>query len=287
MAWESGFFNSVNGDRVYNADKFNEIFEGLLSNGVFQNVGGMLKVEPNSGMVIQVDTGRGWFNNHWIRNTSEKLITLEGSDNVLNRYAAIVVRVDESTAVRDVSCTVKYSSFDSSPEKPTMVRSELVNEYCLAYVYIPAKATAIRVVDIEDTRPNTELCGWVTGLVDQLDFNGLYTQFKAMFDEWFNGLVDTLDENTEAMLVNAMPKSVVVTLAANSWTGSEGNYRQTVSVTSMNSTKTVIVQPESDSEAEYTEAEVEAVEQGTNTLTFKAKIQPSSSLNVKVMHTGV
>lgn len=286
MAWESGFFNSVNGDRLYDADKFNEIFEGLLTNGVFQNVGNMLKVEPNEGMVIQVDTGRGWFNNHWVRNSSEKLITLEGSDNVLNRYAAVIVRVDESTAVRDVTCTVKYSAFDSSPVKPTMTRTELVNEYCLAYVFIPAKATAITEENIEDTRPDTELCGWVINLVDHLDFDGLYTQFSAMFNTWFEGLVDTLDENTEAMLVNALPTSTLASLSATGWTGTEGDYTQYATISNMNSTKVVIVKPTKTSAEAYNLAGVECTGQTTNRLLFHAKRIPTEDLTANVSHMG-
>lgn len=279
MAWESGFFNSVNGDRTYNADKFNEIFEGLLSNGVFQNVGDMLAVQPNSGMTIQIATGRGWFSNHWVKNTAIKLLTLEGSDNVLNRYAGIVVKVDKSTSVRDVQVYIKYSDFATNPVRPTMTRNELVNEYCLAYVYIPAKATVITSSNIEDTRPDSELCGWVTGLVEQLDFNTMYTQFKDLFNEWFNQLVDTLDENTEAMLVNALPTSVNITLASDRWSGSAGNYTQDVTVTNMNSTKTVIA------EADY--SDIECVAQSTNNLTFRASVVPSSDIQVKVVHLGV
>ena len=48
MAVTYGFFNSVlvNGmqDRRYNADQMSTYFKGLISDGVYQNVGGGLQV---------------------------------------------------------------------------------------------------------------------------------------------------------------------------------------------------------------------------------------------------
>ena len=202
MAWKSGFFNSVNGDRVYNAQEMNEIFKGLITNGVYEAVGNKLAVQPNSGMTIQIATGRGWFNNHWVTNATEYLTTLEASDVTLNRYAAVCVRVDDNDSVRSAEPYIKYSEYATTPVKPTMERSDKLNEYCLAYIYIKAGASEITGADIEDTRHNTELCGYVRGLIDQIDANTLFTQYEAIFKEWFNNLNDYVDENTEVKLAN-------------------------------------------------------------------------------------
>ena len=59
MSVTYGFFNSVNGDRVYNADQMSEYFNELVSNGVYESVGGALQVVPNTGMNVNVKTGRG------------------------------------------------------------------------------------------------------------------------------------------------------------------------------------------------------------------------------------
>ena len=67
MAWTSGFFNSVNGDRLYNADQMSRLFEGLITDGVYASVGNKMAVQPNSGMTIQIATGRGWFGRHWVK----------------------------------------------------------------------------------------------------------------------------------------------------------------------------------------------------------------------------
>lgn len=288
MAWTYGFFNSINNDRLYNADMMSSIFEGLISDGVYESVGNKLAVSPNSGMVIQIGTGRGWFNKRWVNNDSPYLITLEASDVILNRYAAICIRVDTNDDARTAVPYVKYSDFATTPTKPTMIRTETVKEYCLAYVYIGAKVTNITASVITDTRGNNSLCGWVTGLIEQLSTTTLFEQWEAIFNNWFIGLQEIINENVEATLVNALPTSVKVTLTANGWSqGTDGKYTQNVNVTSMNGTKSVIIQPEAESDSAYSAAEIRCTAQGTGTLTFTAVSKPTTNIIVSVLHMGV
>lgn len=235
MAWTSGFFNSLNGDRMYNADQMSDMFKGLITNGVYESIGKKLAVEPNENMTIQINTGRGWFGGRWVNNDSPFLYTLEESDVVLNRYCAVCIRVDLTESGRTAEPVFKYSELATEPIKPTMERTEKVQEYCLAYVYIKAQATEITAADIEDTRFSTDLCGWVTGLIEQVDTDTLWTQWDALFknmlndcdnqltqfldsntaevtefvdsnttkfNNWFNSLEDLLTENAEANLTN-------------------------------------------------------------------------------------
>lgn len=296
--WTSGFFNSVNGDRAYNAEQMSRIFEGLITDGVYESVGNKLAVQPNGGMAIQIATGRGWFNKHWVNNDSEYLQVLEDSDVLLNRYCAVCIRVDDSDEVRDAVPYFKYSNFATNPVKPTMENSELVKEYCLAYVYIKAGAKAITAADIEDTRADESLCGWVTGLITQISTATLFAQYDAIFKEfmtkettdfnnWFETLQVQLDSNVAATLTNALPVSLTVTLKATDWTLENGIYKQNASVINMNTTKSVIVQPDPNSATAYSSAEVKCVSQSTNTLGFTAVSQPTEDINVSVLHMGV
>ena len=285
--WTSGFFNSVNGDRAYNAQQMSAIFEGLITDGVYASVGDKLAVQPNSGMTIQIASGRGWFARHWVNNDSELLVTLDASDVTLNRYCAVCVRVDESDAVRNAEIYLKYSDYATAPAKPTMTRTETVKEYCLAYVYIRAGAKAITAADIEDTRGNNNLCGWVTGLIEQLSTATLFEQWQAIFADWFVSLQNLINENTETMLVAALPVTVTVTLTTADWVAENGVYKQTVDVIGMNTTKTVVVQPDNESATNYAAAEVKCTAQGNNTLEFTAVSLPTASINVTVLHMGV
>ncbi len=285
--WSSGFFNSVNGDRVYNADQMSGIFEGLITDGVYESVGDKLAVQPNSGMTIQIATGRGWFARRWVNNDAPYMIALEAADVTLSRWAAVCIRVDVTESERKAEPYIKYGEYATTPAKPTITRTEAVKEYCLAYVYIKAGASAITAADIEDTRANTELCGWVTGLIEQLNTTTLWEQWTALFYDWFNNLQDLINENTEAMLVAAMPVSVTVTLAADGWTAENGIYKQSAEVIGMNDTKSVMVQPTDSSVTAYSAAEVTCVAQSTNTLEFTAVSKPTEGVDVNIIHMGV
>lgn len=281
--WTYGFFNSVNGDRRYNAEQMSSIFEGLITDGVFQGQGNKLAVQPAAGMVIQIATGRGWFGQRWIKNDTPYQITLEASDVTLNRYAAVCIRVDASDSVRTAVPVIKYSDYATNPVKPSVERSEYVKEYCLAYVYIPAKATAITAANIEDTRQDKSLCGWVTGLVDQITPETLYNQFTAQFNDWFNGLIDIIDANVETTLVNAMARNTILSLPASGWS----NKSQTVTLTGMTATKSVIVQPNKATASAYSSAGITCTAQDTNTLTFTCDTTPTSEIKIDVTYMGL
>ena len=285
--WESGFFNSVNGDRVYNADQMSSIFEGLITDGVYEAVGDKLAVQPSSGMTIQIASGRGWCNKHWFNNTTPYQMTLEASDVTLNRWCAVCIKVDTTDNVRNAQPTLKYSEFATNPVKPTPTNTATVKELVLAYVYIKAKATEIKFSDITDTRANESVCGWVTGLIEQLNSATMWTQWEALFTEWFEGLQDLLNENTEAVLVSALPVSLTLTLTADGWVSESGVYKQTVTVTGMNDTKSVLASPTATSASTYSASEVRCSGQSTNTLEFMAVSKPSEAISVDVLHMGV
>lgn len=285
--WQYGFFNSINGDRLYNADQMSKIFEGLITDGVYESVGDKLAVQPNSGMTIQIATGRGWFNKRWVDNTTPYAITLEASDVTLNRYAAVCVKVDTSDSVRSAEPYIKYSDFASEPVKPTMEHTETLNEYCLGYVYIGAGVTEITAEHIEDTRGDESLCGWVTGLIEQLSTATLFTQWESMFTNWFNGLKDIINENTETMLVQALPKETVLTLSADGWTEAESGYTQTLTVQGMTSTKTIISQANEETGEAYATANVKCSTQDVDSVTFSAASLPDTDIKVDFCYFGV
>lgn len=290
MAWKSGFFNSVNGDRVYNADQLSAIFEGLITNGVYESVGNKLAVQPNNGMTIQINTGRGWFGQRWVNNDSEYLQTLEAADVLLNRYCAVCVRVDKSDSVRNAEPYFKYSEYATAPVKPTMERTETIQEYCLAYVLIRAGASQITAADIEDTRSNTELCGWVTGLIKQLDATTLFEQYTGIFFDWFNNLEEYMDENVEVKLVNDVIElqgrtlKTTVTLTGSGWTNNgDGTYTQTVSANGVMSASDIMVAPKDEDRDTYIAMGCEAKATGSHSITFECTNPQSVDVMVEVI----
>ncbi len=204
MAITGGYFNSLNGDRKYNADQMNMFFEGLLGKGVFENVGGCLQVTAAGGLKVNIATGKLIDSKgRWLRNDSITSLTLDAADVTLNRYDAVVVGIDSSIGKREASIYIKKGTAATSPTKPTMTRDLNLEEYCLAYVYVRRGVTAITQSAVTDTRGDNKLCGFVTGLIKQVPTSDLLAQYKAVFEEqeiknqndfneWFNDVKETL-----------------------------------------------------------------------------------------------
>lgn len=199
MAVTYGFFNSINSDRVYNADQMSLYFEGLISDGVYENVGGALQVLAGSGMTVNVQTGRMIINSKWVKNDAVLSLDITQSHVTLNRYTAIVARLDISN--RLITITTKDGTPASSPTKPTMQNDETMVEMCLAYVYVGKGVTSITQANITDMRPSN-LCGWVTGIVQQVDTSQLFLQWQTAYEEFYQSFQSWFDTLTKKLQVN-------------------------------------------------------------------------------------
>lgn len=195
MSVTYGFFNSLDGDRVYNADTFNNYFEGLVSDGVFANHLDGFKVTAAGGLSVSVGSGRAIVGNKWVKNDASVSLSLTAAHVTLNRYTKICLRADESA--RTVSLLAVDGDPASSPVKPDPIRTGTQYEIILAYVYVAAGAAAITAVNIEDTRANSDVCGFVAGLVQQVDTSDLFTQYEAAYEEQLDAMHDWQDEKED------------------------------------------------------------------------------------------
>lgn len=182
---KSGFHNSINGDRKYNAEDMNRPYKDILSNGVFPNPSTQLQVLPSDGMTVSVSVGGGLFGNGWAYLETPQLLTLEKSESVLARIDAIVVRRDENQSVRGTSVIVKKGTPATNPVAPEMIHNDYIDEYCLATIRVNAGVSSITGSVITDTRPDTNVCGWVTGLIEQVDTSTLFNQWQTAYIEQF------------------------------------------------------------------------------------------------------
>jgi hypothetical protein len=204
MAITYGFFNSLNHDRTYNAAQITEYFDGLVSDGVYESVGGAMQVQAATGMNVDIQTGRAIIDCRWIRNDAVLTMPITASHVTLARYTAIMVRLDYSA--RTISIIAVDGTPATSPAKPEPTQTATVKDLVLAYLYIPAGATAIPQANIQDQR-GTSMCGWVTGLIKQVDTSQLFAQWQdacetfyrdmtAGFNAWFETLTSKLSIDT-------------------------------------------------------------------------------------------
>lgn len=205
MAVTGGFFNSLDNDRLYYADQVNSFFEGLVSPGVFESVDGALQVKAASGMNIQVEAGRLTDSKgRWLRNYAVLDLTIDSADVLLPRYDAVIAAIDSSMEKRAPEIYIKKGIPAGPPVKPSVIRNSYLEEYCLAYVYVDARASTITQSAITDTRPDNNLCGFVTGLIEQLNTTDLFIQFQTAFDEWFQTIKDTVKPFTLIRTYNSV-----------------------------------------------------------------------------------
>lgn len=305
MTMRSGFHNSVNGDRKYNAQDMNMPYKEIISNGVFPNPSNQLQVTASSGMTVSVGVGGGMFGNGWAVNESAELVTLDSSEATLSRIDAIIVRRDDSEAVRNTFITYKKGSPASSPVAPAMTRTETVKEYCLATIKVTPGTTEISQSMITDTRGNTNVCGFVTGLIKQVDTSTLFAQYQSAYEEqyndfmgefsvWWNNIKDVLaDEPTavaEVLLLKeekADRKTYSATLSASSWTLTSGFYYQSINISEMSANDVVIVSYDATNIDACANAGLVCVEQSAGTLKFRSNTAETLKINVVNMGSNI
>lgn len=209
MAEKSTFFNSVSGDRKYKAEDMAAHFAKLITNGVYP-AGTQLQVTEDTGMDVTVSAGSAWINGYAYHNDADYTLTFDAADGVLNRIDRIVVRWGR--LARSINLAIIKGTPGSSPTAPAIVRNADYYDLGIATVSIGAGITAITQAMITDTRMDSNVCGFVSSLI-QPDTSGWFTQFDSAFtaaltssqsawDTWFATLQDILDDNVAGNLLN-------------------------------------------------------------------------------------
>lgn len=193
-----GFYNSLGGDRKYNAVQISRLFEGIINDGVFASIGDSLMVTPGAGgMTVNVGTGRAWFNNTWNDNDAVMPITLDPSEAVLNRIDAIVLEVQDAPDVRTNSIKKIKGTPASVPVPPTMINMTGHHQYPLAYIYVGAGVTEITADNITN-KVGTVDCPFVT----VVGLDALLPEWQEQFEVWFDNLQEQMTGDVATNLQN-------------------------------------------------------------------------------------
>lgn len=197
MSFASGFFNSVDHDRLYDATDISRLFDGLIRDGIFASIGDCLVVKQSNQMNVTVGTGRAWFNHTWSYNDALYPVTIPPSEILMDRIDAIVLEINSVEAVRANSIKLIKGTPSSTPTKPALTNTKEVHQYPLAYVKVGKEVTSIRQADIENC-VGTSACPFVTGILEVISIEQLIPQWKdilnrfveentANFNTWMNG----------------------------------------------------------------------------------------------------
>lgn len=210
MAIKYGFFNSVSGDRKYTAEDIGRYLQGIISSGVYADSSDSLQVVAGGGMNVIVQPGRAMLDYHYMENDSPLTLTLSPSGS-LPRVDTIVMRLDNTDRLCEIAVVEGTPATD--PYAKTPKRTDVEKEYVLAMVRVNKLVTSISDADIRDERSG-QYCGWVTGVINQVDTSTLFNQWQtayenaaasltaymetkqAEFDAWFKALTEELNVNT-------------------------------------------------------------------------------------------
>lgn len=219
MTLSYGFYQSMNHDRQYNADQFANMFDGVITDGVYARVGNHFYVYPASGsdsMAVSVGTGHAWLNHVWVHNDSPIILPLDVGSQSVERIDSIVLEIRKGIQYRDARIIVIKGNPSSSPTVPAVNNDGDTYRYVIANVTIEAKAMKIESRNIQNLVGIGKL-SWVTSPLESIDVSSLYnnweeqfqhdsvnwqTSNQRQFDTWINGLKDSLNSNTEARLVS-------------------------------------------------------------------------------------
>lgn len=280
MSVTCGFYNSLNGDRKYNAIQMGRIFDGLIGDGVFATVGNAFVVKAANGNTVNVDTGKAWFNHTWTINDAVLPIELPEADILLERIDAVILEVNASSIVRQNTIKFVKGTASSTPVRPSMENSEYVHQYPLCYIQRKHGSTAITQADITPMVGSTET-PFVTAMLQTVSLDVLLGKWQdelnqfvnnktqeidnwvvneeKEFNDWFAGLHDILDSNVAGNLLNLIhtkadiPIVTSVSLTVAGWTGAESPFKQNVTIANAPADSLVSIQLSDDVYKKLTE----------------------------------
>lgn len=198
MSVTSGFFNSLNHDRKYNAEQMSAIFNGIINDGVFANIGTAFAVSAAGGRDVTIGIGRAWFNGIWLLNDAPLVLSVDSADLLLNRYDAVVIEIDKTDPVREGSIKIVKGTPSSAATYPTMTHAEDVDQYPLAYIYSAAASTTVSQADITN-KIGTSDCPYITGILQVQNIDAIVAQWQAEFDDWSDEIRDMITDLAEAI----------------------------------------------------------------------------------------
>lgn len=193
MSVSSGFFNSLNGDRKYNAAQMSAIFDGLIIDGVFASIGTAFAVKVAGGLAVNVGIGKAWFDHTWTVNDSILPMTAPEAEVLLDRIDAVVLEVNGMESVRNNTIKFVKGNPSSAPSRPTLTNEGNVHQYPLCYIYRKYGTAVINQADITPM-VGTESTPFVTGILQTISLDELLGKWQDELDRFTDARSKEVDD---------------------------------------------------------------------------------------------
>lgn len=193
MSVTYGFYNSLNGDRKYDATQMSSIFDGLIIDGVFASIGTAFAVKAAGGLTVNVGIGKAWFDHTWTINDAILPMEAPESEVLLDRIDAVVLEVNATESVRENSIKFVTGTPSSSPVRPTLENEGNVHQYPLAYIYRAYGSSTITQSDIT-SMIGTESTPFVTAILETISLDELLGQWQDELDQFVDAQSKEVDD---------------------------------------------------------------------------------------------
>ena len=193
MSVSSGFFNSLNGDRKYNAAQMSAIFDGLIIDGVFASIGTAFAVKAAGGLTVNVGIGKARFDHTWTVNDSILPMTAPEAEVLLDRIDAVVLEVNGMESVRNNTIKFVKGNPSSAPSRPTLTNEGNVHQYPLCYIYRKYGTAVINQADITPM-VGTESTPFVTGILQTISLDELLGKWQDELDRFTDARSKEVDD---------------------------------------------------------------------------------------------
>jgi hypothetical protein len=231
MAQRSGLFDSTEivetiegypkGNRAETADFFAKYFSNFISNGVFAKPTTNFQVTASGGMTVNIKPGSCFINGYmaWDEESESHEIP---TDTAQHDYYFI-----QRLYLPDGAITKMWLTDPDVTAIP--VRTVTTHDLIIAMVRVPANAREITDSMITDCRFDTDKCGIVHGVIDQLDTSDIALQlntavqeyitaaenslvtWRGSFDQWFEAVKNQLSgDAATALEANKMARAYTV-----------------------------------------------------------------------------
>lgn len=189
-------------DRALTASQMRAMNKALIGSGVYADPATTLMVSATSGMVVSVAIGKAWVEGAYYELDEAVTFTVATASGTNKRIDTIVLRFDDSDATRAVNLVLVTGTADASASPTAPVREGTTYDLVLAQIEVGKGVTSITAADIKDTRFDNDLCGQVTGVLDQITTTGLFTQYQSQFETWFANIRNQLSTDAAGNLQN-------------------------------------------------------------------------------------
>lgn len=187
-----GFFNAEGEegsyDRSYDAEQFAQYFALFVGSGVFAYPLNQLQVTSKSGMTVTVRSGWAFIDGYWYHLKQNKDISVPLNQTGETKTHSICCTLDKLN--RQITVDILQDVGTGNPRN-----NDTYHDLVLALINVSGSATQITNSSITDKRPDSNFCGYVTGLVEQIDTTDMFQQLESQFSDWFTGIKEEFGDD--------------------------------------------------------------------------------------------